>query len=126
MALYMLGFITYGATLVFYSAIFPRLARNTPQCRELRELYEAGQIDTEEYELEESLKKNRVSNISTVSLHPVFEDSTIVNEPSDAQQHRICCHSFLNLTLLLPLARHPLVDNYTIVMCILVSSLLCA
>jgi hypothetical protein len=72
MALYMLGFITYGATLVFYSAIFPRLARNTPQCRELRGLYEAGQIDTEEYELEESLEKNRVSNISTVSLHLRF------------------------------------------------------
>jgi hypothetical protein len=31
MGLYMLGFIT----------IFPRLARNTPQCCDLREVYEA-------------------------------------------------------------------------------------
>jgi hypothetical protein len=29
MALYMIGFISYGATLVFYAAAFPRLARNT-------------------------------------------------------------------------------------------------
>ena len=31
MALYMVGFISYGATLVFYAAAFPRLARNTPK-----------------------------------------------------------------------------------------------
>ena len=122
MTLYMLGFITYGATLMFYSAIFPRLARNTPHCRELRERYEAGQIDTEEYELEESLEKNRVSNISMVSLslRLMLEDSMIVNDVS-AQIHSnigyivILC---LGLTLLLPLARHPLVDNYVIVMCV--------
>ena len=40
MALYMVGFITYGATLVFYAAVFPRLARNTPHARDLREKYE--------------------------------------------------------------------------------------
>ena len=67
MALYMLGFISYGATLVFYAAIFPRLARNTPHARALREKYENGEISAEEYEKEESLEKNRISNISTVS-----------------------------------------------------------
>jgi len=66
MALYMIGFITYGATLVFYAAAFPRLARNTPHSRELRDKYEAGVISAEEYEVEESLEKNRISNISTV------------------------------------------------------------
>jgi hypothetical protein len=75
MALYMLGFITYGATLVFYAAVFPRLARNTPKCRELRDLYEAGQIEAEEYEVEESLEKNHISNISTVSSYFRFDDS---------------------------------------------------
>lgn len=69
MALYMLGFISYGATLVFYAAIFPRLARNTPHARELRERYEKGEIAAEEYEQEESLEKNRISNISTVRLN---------------------------------------------------------
>lgn len=68
MALYMIGFITYGATLVFYAAVFPRLARNTAHSRSLKERYENGEIPREDYELEESLEKNRISNISTVSL----------------------------------------------------------
>ena len=68
MALYMIGFISYGATLVFYAAVFPRLARNTQHARELREKYESGEIPPEVYEVEESLEKNRISNISTVSL----------------------------------------------------------
>ena len=68
MALYMLGFISYGATLVFYAALFPRLARNTPHARTLREKYEQGEISAEEYEREESLEKNRISNISTVRI----------------------------------------------------------
>ena len=66
MALFMIGFITYGGTLVFYAAIFPRLARNTPHARTLRTTYEAGEISREDYEQEESLEKNRISNISTV------------------------------------------------------------
>ncbi|KAG6815216.1 hypothetical protein H0H93_010565, partial [Arthromyces matolae] len=67
MALYMIGFITYGATLVFYAAAFPRLARNTARSRGLRTQYEAGQITKEEYDMEESLEKNRISNISTLT-----------------------------------------------------------
>ena len=66
MALYIIGFVSYGATLVFYAAAFPRLARNTPHSRCLREKYENGEIAVEEYEKEESLEKNRISNISTV------------------------------------------------------------
>ena len=67
MALYMIGFISYGATLVFYAAAFPRLARNTSHARKLRDKYENGEIKREEYELEESMEKNRISNISTAS-----------------------------------------------------------
>jgi Vacuole effluxer Atg22 like len=66
MALYMIGFVSYGATLVFYAALFPRLARNTPHSRNLREKYENSEISPETYEKEESLEKNRISNISTV------------------------------------------------------------
>ncbi|KAJ3485207.1 hypothetical protein NLI96_g5125 [Meripilus lineatus] len=91
MALYMIGFITYGATLVFYAAIFPRLARNTPHARQLREKYENGEIPVEEYEVEESLEKNRISNISYIV--------TLA----------------LNLSLLLPLMSNSKVDNYVIV-----------
>lgn len=79
MALYMVGFITYGATLVFYAALFPRLARNTPHARRLREKFENGEIEPEVYETEESLEKNRISNISTVSLSFIPSLSGILN-----------------------------------------------
>lgn len=68
MALYIVGFVSYGATLVFFAALFPRLARNTPHARALREKYENGEIQAQEYEREESLEKNRISNISTVRI----------------------------------------------------------
>ncbi|KAF7432651.1 hypothetical protein PC9H_004593 [Pleurotus ostreatus] len=99
MALYMIGFITYGATLVFYAAAFPRLARNTPHARILREKYDAGEIDRETYEVEESMEKNRISNISTTHSNIGY----IVT---------LC----LNLSVLLPLKGHPLVNNYTLVL----------
>ena len=67
MALFTIGFISYGATITFFAAVFPRLARNTPHSRKLRDRYKAGEIRLEEYELEESLEKNRLSNISTAS-----------------------------------------------------------
>ncbi len=79
MGLYMVGFITYGATLVFYAAIFPRLARNTPHARQLREKYENKEIPAEEYEVEESLEKNRISNISTVSTSATFCKKEMLN-----------------------------------------------
>lgn len=66
MALYVIGYVSYGATLVFYAAVFPRLARNTPYSRQLREKYENGEVSAAEYEVEESMEKNRISNISTV------------------------------------------------------------
>ena len=64
----MIGFISYGATLVLYAAVFPRLARNTQHIRDLREKYDRGEIPVEDYEREESLEKNRISNISTVCI----------------------------------------------------------
>ncbi|KAJ3724838.1 autophagy-related protein 22-like protein [Lentinula raphanica] len=99
MALYMIGFISYGATLVFYAAVFPRLARNTPHSRALRARYEAGEIDREVYETEESLEKNRISNISTAHSNIGYIAT-------------LC----LNLSLLIPLANNSKVNNYVIVL----------
>ncbi|TCD61408.1 hypothetical protein EIP91_008512 [Steccherinum ochraceum] len=98
MALYMIGFITYGATLVFYAALFPRLARNTPHARYLREKYENGEVSAEEYEIEESMEKNRISNISTMHSNIGYIAT-------------LC----LNLSLLLPLNSNPKVNNYVLV-----------
>jgi hypothetical protein len=66
MILYIIGFVSYSVTLVFYAALFPRLARNTPRARQLREKYENGEIPPEIYEQEESLEKNRITDIFTV------------------------------------------------------------
>ncbi|KAI9467369.1 MFS general substrate transporter [Lactarius psammicola] len=96
--LYMIGFISYGATLVFYAAIFPRLARNTQHSRDLRERYDRGEISAEVYEQEESLEKNRISNISTTHSN-IGYIMTLA----------------LNLSLLLPLQSNPKVNNYVIV-----------
>ncbi|KAH7098287.1 autophagy-related protein 22-like protein [Auriculariales sp. MPI-PUGE-AT-0066] len=99
MALFMLSFTTYGATLVFYAALFPRLARNTPRSRELRRKLEDGEISAENFEKEESLEKNRISNIST--MHSNIGYLFVL---------------LLDLSILLPLADHPRVNNYTIVL----------
>ncbi|KAN0097165.1 Autophagy-related protein 22-like protein [Tylopilus felleus] len=102
MGLFIVGFVTCGATISFFTAVFPRLARNTPQSRSLRERYENGHISVEEYEKEESLEKNRISNVSTVYGNIGY-----------------CFAYVLNLALLLApkTANNPKVDNYTIVIC---------
>ncbi len=96
MALYMIGFISYGATLVFYAAVFPRLARNTKHARDLRERYEKGEVAAEEYEVEESMEKNRISNISTVSFlkdyHLLRSSMGAQWSGLDAQQCRLYLH----------------------------------
>ncbi|KAH0840203.1 MFS general substrate transporter [Lanmaoa asiatica] len=65
----------------------------------LREKYENGDISVEEYEREESLEKNRISNISTVHSNVGYVVTYL-----------------LNLALLLPpkTANDPKVDNYTL------------
>ncbi|KAJ5163547.1 Major facilitator superfamily domain general substrate transporter, partial [Penicillium coprophilum] len=64
MGLYVVAYIAYGATLVFYAAVFPRLARYTPHVRKAREEdLREGKIDQEEYDAIESLERNHISNI---------------------------------------------------------------
>ncbi|KAJ5276597.1 hypothetical protein N7524_002750 [Penicillium chrysogenum] len=66
MGLYVVAYIAYGATLVFYAAVFPRLARYTRHVRKAREEdLREGKIDQEEYDTIESLERNHISNIST-------------------------------------------------------------
>jgi hypothetical protein len=72
MVIYIVNFVSYGAICVLYAAVFPLLARNTAHTERLRELYAAGEISKEAYEVEESLEKNRISNISNVSFFPCF------------------------------------------------------
>lgn len=64
-AVYLLGYISYGVTLVFYASIFPRLARNTAKTKKAREQLDNGEIAIEDYETTEMLERNRLSTIST-------------------------------------------------------------
>jgi len=116
MALYMISFITYCATIVFYLSVFPRLARNTPRTRQLREKYEAGQISTEEYEVEESLEKNRISNISIVRPCVRFSWLPLIYFAKTHSNVGYTVTLCLNLALLLPLKDNPMVNNYVLVL----------
>ena len=121
MGLYIIGFVSYGATLVFYAAAFPRLARNTPHSRSLRERYEKGQITIEEYEREESLEKNRISNISTVGLGIGLRcESVLIFAHQVHSNIGYVVTDLLNLALLIPpkTANDPKVDNYVLVLCV--------
>ena len=62
-------FISYGATLVFYTALLPRLARNTPHAHALKEKFDRGELSAEDYETEESMEKNKISNKRSPALH---------------------------------------------------------
>ncbi|KAI9631126.1 hypothetical protein KEM48_013262 [Puccinia striiformis f. sp. tritici PST-130] len=99
MVLYIMGFVTYGATLVFYAAQFPIIASNTPQSRQLTEDLRNNKITETTCELEQSLERSRISNISTVHSNIGYLFISVIN-----------------LSVLLPLANHPLVNNYTIVL----------
>ncbi|PQE13869.1 Major facilitator superfamily domain general substrate transporter protein [Rutstroemia sp. NJR-2017a BBW] len=87
MGLYIISYISYGvstyhistsqfpdslrvnviqATLVFFSALFPRLARYMPHVRKAREEdLKDGKISQDEYDNIESMERNHISNIST-------------------------------------------------------------
>jgi len=62
--LYIVGLIAYQTTLTFWTAAFPGLARNTAHLREKARAYENGEIDREEYDREDSLMRNRLSNVA--------------------------------------------------------------
>ena len=66
MGLFIVSYVSYGATLVFYAALFPRLARYMPHVRKAREEdLKEERMDRDEYEMLESLERNHISNVST-------------------------------------------------------------
>jgi MFS-type transporter involved in bile tolerance (Atg22 family) len=80
MAIYIISYIAYGATLVFYAAIFPRLARYMPDVRKAREWdLKEGKISNKEYDQIESLEKNHLSNISTAHSNIGYLLTLVIN-----------------------------------------------
>lgn len=61
MGMYIVAYIAYGATLVFYAAVFPRLARYMPHVRKAREEdLKDGKISQQDYDAIESLERNHI------------------------------------------------------------------
>lgn len=80
MVLYIISYISYGATLVFYAALFPRLARYMAHVRKAREDdLKDGKIDQKEYDRIESLEKNHISNISTAHSNVGYLLTLVLN-----------------------------------------------
>ncbi|KAJ5960364.1 uncharacterized protein N7479_007514 [Penicillium vulpinum] len=95
MGLYVVAYIAYGATLVFYAAVFPRLARYTPHVRKAREEdLREGKINQDEYDVIESLERNHISNISTAHSNIGYLLTLV-----------------LNLSILLPLQNNSFSNN---------------
>lgn len=62
MGMYIVTYVAYGATLVFYAAVFPKLARYMPHVRKAREEdLREGRMDQKEYDAVESLERNHIS-----------------------------------------------------------------
>jgi hypothetical protein len=66
MGLYTTAFVSFGVTNAFYTAIFPRLARNTRHIRGLKERYEQGEMTADVYKQAEALEKSKISSFSIV------------------------------------------------------------
>ncbi|KAL2222840.1 hypothetical protein M432DRAFT_23916 [Thermoascus aurantiacus ATCC 26904] len=80
MGMYIVAYVAYGATLVFYAAAFPRLARYMPHVRKAREEdLKEGKISQQEYDAIESLEKNHISNISTAHSNIGYLLTLVIN-----------------------------------------------
>jgi hypothetical protein len=81
--------------LVFYAALFPRLARYMPHVRKAREEdLKDGKIDQKEYDRIESMERNHISNISTAHSNIGYLLTLAIN-----------------LSVLLPLQGNPFGNN---------------
>ncbi|KAG4415241.1 hypothetical protein IFR04_011652 [Cadophora malorum] len=95
MVIYIIAYIAYGATLVFYAALFPRLARYQPHVRKARdEDLKEGKMTQAEYDKIESLERNHVSSISTAHSNIGYLLTLVIN-----------------LSVLLPLQGNPFGNN---------------
>lgn len=98
MVLYIISYIAYGATLVFYAAVFPRLARYMPHVRKAREEdLKEGKISQSEYDGIESMERNHISSISTAHSNIGYLFTLAIN-----------------LSVLLPLQGHSYANNWAL------------
>ncbi|PYH77254.1 autophagy-related protein Atg22B2 [Aspergillus uvarum CBS 121591] len=94
MGLYVISYVAYGATLVFYAAVFPRLARHMPHVQSARRDLKEEKISKREYDAIESLERNHISNVSTAHSNIGYLAVLV-----------------LNLSVLLPLQKYSFSNN---------------
>lgn len=103
MTMYVVSYISYGATLVFYAAVFPRLARYMPHVRRARVDLREGRIDQGKYDAIESLERNHIRYAGLAKLNEL-QILTIFSNCSTAHSNiGYFCTLVLNLSVLLPL-----------------------
>lgn len=62
--MYMVGLIAYQMCITFWTAAFPGLARNTPEMRDQAEAYTSGHITRDQYDFQDMMQRNRISNVA--------------------------------------------------------------
>ncbi|EAL92406.1 conserved hypothetical protein [Aspergillus fumigatus A1163] len=111
MAMYVVAYIAYGATLVFYAAVFPRLARYMPHVRKAREEdLKEGKITRQEYDAIESLERNHIRYGSIADS----ESDAYERNSNISTAHSNIGYLFtlaLNLSVLLPLQNNTYSNN---------------
>jgi MFS-type transporter involved in bile tolerance (Atg22 family) len=63
----MLSLIAYQMCITFWTAAFPGLARNTDEMREKAQQYERGEVSRDEYDHEDMMQRNRISNVAFIA-----------------------------------------------------------
>ncbi|RMJ27772.1 autophagy protein Atg22 [Aspergillus sp. HF37] len=111
MGLYIAAYVAYGATLVFYAAIFPRLARYMPHVRKAREHLRENKINQSRYDAIESLERNHIRYLGP-SAHCLEADSHVDSNMSTAHSNVGYLLTLgLNLSVLIPLDGNPYSKN---------------
>lgn len=113
MGLYVVAYIAYGATLVFYAAVFPRLARYMPHVRKAREEdLRQGKIDQKEYDAIESLERNHIRYWERIWKPGAVHTDSLVSNISTAHSNiGYLLTLVLNLSVLLPMQNNQYSNN---------------
>lgn len=113
MGMYVVAYIAYGATLVFYAAVFPRLARYMSHVRKARDELRERKIDQQEYDTIESLERNHIRSVPTIHFEVSFSSLMACHSNISTAHSNIgyFLTLALNLSVLLPLQGNNYANN---------------
>lgn len=104
MGLYVVSYISYGASLVFFAAIFPAISRYMPHVRKAREEdLREGKITQEEYDEIESLERNHIRYTPASERYMLSINDDCSNVSTAHSNIGYLFTLALNLSVLLPM-----------------------